>query len=142
MKLKIKYLPGATFPPKQATQGSAGWDLYCNEIKVLNPNEVAFLKLGFCLEIPEGYYVSIVARSSMAKRGIIIPNSPGIIDSDYTGEIMVMMINLNPDFAIQLAPGDRIAQMLLHKCEPIDFEVTDSLKYTERGSGGFGSTGK
>lgn len=142
MNLKIMYLDGATFPPRQATKGSAGWDLYCNEIKILQPNEVAFLRLGFCLQIPEGYYVSIVSRSSMAKRGVIIPNSPGIIDSDYTGEIMVMMVNLNPDFSIQLAPGDRIAQMLLHKYEDINFEVVDKLVSTDRGSGGFGSTGK
>jgi dUTP pyrophosphatase len=142
MKLKIKYLEGAIFPPRQATKGSAGWDLYCNDHIILRPNEVSFVRLGFCLQIPEDYYVSIVSRSSMAKRGVIIPNSPGIIDSDYTGEIMVMLININPDFSIELSPGERIAQMLLNKQETIDFEVTDTLKSTERGSGGFGSTGK
>lgn len=141
-KLKIMYLPGGSYPPRQATKGSAGWDLYSPETIVLKPNEVTFIKLRFCLQIPEGYYVSIVPRSSMGKRGIIIPNSPGTIDSDYTGEIMIMLLNMNPDYTVEIANGERIAQMILHQYHDIEFEVTDHFKNTDRGSGGFGSTGK
>lgn len=141
-KIKIMYLPGSTYPPKQATRGSAGWDLFSPETVILKPNQVTFIKLRFCIQIPEGYYISIVPRSSMGKRGVIIPNSPGTIDSDYTGEIMIMLVNINPDLDVQINNGDRIAQMILHKYHDMNFEVTDHFKNTDRGSGGFGSTGK
>jgi dUTP pyrophosphatase len=141
-KIKIMFLPGGMYPPKQATPGSAGWDLYCPDPVILRPNEINFVRMRFALQIPEGHYISIVPRSSMGKRGVIIPNSPGTIDSDYTGEIMIMLVNINPDHTIEINAGERIAQMILHKYNNIEFEVTDVFKNTKRGSGGFGSTGK
>lgn len=140
-KLKIVLLSEKSILPTQATTGSAGWDLYSPEGYHLMSSGVVMVKTGIKLGIPKGYYVSIVPRSSMGKKGVIIPNAPGTIDSDYTGEICVMLHNLTV-LPVSINPGDRIAQMILHKYEPIDFEIVDVIEETSRGSGGFGSTGK
>ena len=141
MKIKIKFTHPKAFSPTQATKGSAGWDIYSPDSHVILPSGSIMVRTGVSLGIPEGYYISIVPRSSMGKRGIIIPNAPGTIDSDYTGEICVMLHNLTV-FPVSVTEGDRIAQMILHKYQPLEFERVDAITETERGSGGFGSTGK
>ena len=97
---------------------------------------------GLFFEIPEGYEVQVRPRSGLAaKSGITVLNTPGTIDSDYRGEIKVILINLGTsDFTVN--SGDRIAQMIIAPVIQASFEITDSLSQTERGEGGFGSTGK
>lgn len=141
MKLQIKFSHPKAFSPTQATKGSAGWDVYSPENYVIHPSGSILVRTGISLGIPEGYYLSLVPRSSMGKRGIIIPNAPGTIDSDYTGELCVMLHNLTI-FPVSINEGDRIAQIILHKYHPLEFERVEAIVETERGSGGFGSTGK
>ena len=127
--------------PLIATEGSAGFDLYCaDDTKVLLPGNKALLRLGFSAELPKGYYVAIVPRSGLAvKKGLIIPNSPGTIDSDYRGEWKVCIKNTGADTA-WIRAGDRIAQGILMKHEHPEFEIVETLTETSRGEGGFGST--
>lgn len=148
MKVKIKKInPNVTFP-KQMTPGSAAWDIYVpNDLEMpsdgtyIYPGKNLTFKCGFSLGIPEGYYVSIVPRSSMGKRGLYLRNAPATIDQDFTGEISIMLQNLGTE-PQPIRPGDRVAQMILHKYHDFEFEEVDEIEQTERGSGGFGSTGK
>lgn len=142
MKLKIKlFTDDASFRlPVQATAGSAGWDIYAIEDVNIPPMEMRTLRIGFGLQIPKGYYISIVPRSSYGKKRIMITNSPGTIDSDYRGEISVMLYNTSMDF-FSIKKGDRIAQMILLKYNEMEFEVVEEFELTNRGDGGFGSTG-
>ena len=143
MKLKIKlFTDDASFrAPVQSTPGSAGWDIYAMEDVNIPPMEMRTLRTGFGLQIPKGYYISVVPRSSYGKKRIMISNSPATIDSDYTGEISIMLLNNSLDF-FSINKGDRIAQMILQPYIDIELEVTDEFQHTTRGSGGFGSTGK
>lgn len=93
------------------------------------------------MEIPSGFHAKICIRSSLGKEGVIIPNSPGIIDSDYRGKVHVVLLNLN-DQVFNIKYGQRIAQMIIEKNYDIDWLITDELSDTLRGEGGFGSTGK
>lgn len=141
MKVKLKIFTDKVFrKPLRATPGSAGWDVYSNEDVTIPPRELRSISTGFGIQLPKGYYVSLLPRSSFGKKKIIITNSPGTIDSDYTGEIFVMLYNLSDDF-FYVKQGDRIAQMLLQSYNPIEFEVVSEFESTERGEGGFGSTG-
>jgi dUTP pyrophosphatase len=145
--VKVKKLPHGKDLPElmRATPGSAAVDLYAAIDKQmwLGPSEQAKppVPTGIAVEIPVGYVGKIAPRSGLAaKNGISIVNSPGIIDSDYRGEIMITLINHSRHrFAIN--PGDRIAQMLIEKVEPVVFQYVEELSQTERGEGGFGSTG-
>lgn len=147
MNVKIKRLrPGVLFPTR-ATKGSAGWDLYApydpeipSDGTYIYPGRNLTFKCGFSLGIPEGYYVSIVPRSSMGKRGLYLRNAPATIDQDYTGELSIMLQNLGNEPQL-IKPGDRVAQMILHKYHEFEFEEVEELSPTERGNGGFGSTG-
>jgi dUTP pyrophosphatase len=143
MKLKIKLFTGdASFrPPVQSTPGSAGWDIHATEDVVVPPLEMRILRTGFGLQIPKGYYVSIVPRSSYGKKRIMITNSPGTIDSDYTGEISIMLYNNSMDFFF-IKKGDRIAQMILLQYNEMEFDYVEQFDITDRGDGGFGSTGQ
>lgn len=127
--------------PKYQTEGSAGMDVYSAASLVLKPGEVKLVPTGLRLAIPQGYEIHVRARSGLAlKHGVTVLNGIGTVDSDYRGPLGVILINHgNADFAIQ--KGDRIAQLVLNKCEQIAWDVTDSLDETERGEGGFGSTG-
>ena len=129
--------------PAYETSGSAGMDIRAavNEQLVIAPGRRALVPTGLILEIPEGYEVQIRPRSGLAyKHGITCLNTPGTIDSDYRGEIMVLLINLGEeDFAIER--GMRIAQMILAPVSRARIETADLASSTERGSGGFGSTG-
>ena len=130
--------------PSYATAGSAGMDLKANtDVPVsLKPMERYLFPTGMHIQLPEGYEAQIRPRSGLAaKYGITVTNCVGTIDSDYTGEIKVSLINLSTDTVV-IYPGDRIAQMVVAKYEKVNWEEVASLDETERGDGGFGSTGR
>ena len=130
--------------PKYETSGAAGMDVRANisEPIVLGSLDRVLIPLGLRLEIPEGYEVQVRPRSGLAlKHGIGMVNSIGTIDSDYRGEIGAIIVNLSKEpYTIQ--PQERIGQLVLNKVEQIEWEVVEKLSESERGSGGFGSTGK
>ena len=130
--------------PAYETTASAGLDIraFIEEPIVIKPSERQLVKTGLYLEIPEGFEAQVRPRSGLAfKNGISVLNSPGTIDADYRGEIGVILINHgNEDFEIN--SGDRIAQLVFAKVEQAVWNETESLSETERGEGGFGSTGK
>lgn len=130
--------------PKYETKGSAGMDVRANisEPVVLGSLERKLIPTGIKMAIPEGYEVQVRPRSGLAlKYGISMANAIGTIDSDYRGEIGVILINLSKDeYTVQ--PQERIGQLVLNKVEQMEFEVVSSLDETERGEGGFGHTGK
>lgn len=144
IKVKVVKLSDNLVLPKYETIGSAGMDVRANisEPLILGPLERKLIPLGIKIEIPEGYEVQIRPRSGLAlKHGIGMVNSIGTIDSDYRGEIGAILINLSKDeYVVQ--PQERIGQIILNKVEKIEWEVVESLNETERGSGGFGHTGK
>ena len=129
--------------PSYQTIGSAGMDLLAaveNEI-LIAPNEIALVPTGIAIALPNGFEAQIRPRSGLAaKYGITIPNAPGTIDSDYRGEIKVILQNMGKEnFSIKR--GDRIAQMIIAKYEKIEWREVDTLEETSRGAGGFGHTG-
>ncbi len=142
--MKVKIIKKNPFKlPEYETKGSAGVDLqaYVENPVVLKPMERALVPTGIFIEIPEGYEAQVRARSGLAiKHGISLVNGIGTIDSDYRGEIKVILINLG-DKEFTINSGDRIAQMVFIKHEQADFELTEELNNTERGAGGFGHTG-
>jgi len=129
--------------PEYQTEGSAGMDLCANNLEpiVILPGERKLIKTGIRIMIPIGYEAQIRPRSGMVlKHGITVLNSPGTIDSDYRGEIMVILYNAS-DKRYFVNTGDKVAQMILAKYERICFREVESLEETRRGIGGFGSTG-
>ena len=129
--------------PKYATEGSAGVDLKAatNETIVIHPMERKLIPTGLSMAIPDGYEAQIRPRSGLAfKNGITVLNTPGTIDSDYRGEVKVLLINLgNEDFVVER--GMRIAQLVVEKYEKVQWNVVESLDNTSRAGGGYGSTG-
>lgn len=129
--------------PSYATPGSAGMDLRADipEPIEIQPMERKLIPTGLFMELPLGYEAQIRPRSGLAfKHGITVLNSPGTIDSDYRGEIKVLLVNLsNETFRIQ--PGERIAQMVVASHEQVDWEPVSEMNSSERSAGGFGSTG-
>jgi dUTP pyrophosphatase len=133
---------GAGLPlPAYASDGAAGMDVVAAEDVTLAPGGRHAVATGFALAIPSGYEVQVRPRSGLAlKHGISLPNTPGTIDSDYRGELKIIMINLGAEpFAI--ARGDRVAQLVVAPVQPARFIEVDTLDETSRGAGGFGSTG-
>ena len=129
---------------KNETSGSAGMDVRANieEPIVLRSLERALVSTGLKIAIPEGYEVQVRPRSGLAiKHGITLLNTPGTIDSDYRGELKVIMVNLSKDEYV-INPQERIGQLVLNKVAQMEFVEVDSLDETERGAGGFGHTGK
>ena len=130
--------------PSYATASSAGMDLKANTLEpiVLKPMERYLFPTGIYIQLPEGYEAQIRPRSGLAaKYGITVTNAPGTVDEDYTGEVKVSLINLsNDNFVVH--PGERIAQMVIAKYEKITWNEVAELDETERGAGGFGSTGR
>ena len=129
--------------PSYETLGSAGMDLRANIEEVINlqPFERVAIATGLFIELPQGFEAQIRPRSGLSlKTGLSIPNSPGTIDSDYRGEIKVIVANLS-NTVVEIKDGDRIAQMVIAKYERAEWKVVTNLDETERGSGGFGSTG-
>ena len=140
----IKIINKSSHPlPSYQTSQSAGMDLRANNSEpiVLKPLMRAIVPTGLFIELPEGYEAQIRPRSGLAaKKGIGLVNSPGTIDADYRGEIGVIVVNLsNEDFTIE--NGERIAQMVIAKHEVASWQEVESLNESDRGSGGFGSTG-
>ncbi|MDR0555977.1 MAG: dUTP diphosphatase [Holosporaceae bacterium] len=145
MKVNILQLPHAEgIPlPSYATPESAGMDLRAavNETVVLQPSCRVLIPTGVVLAIPSGYNGEIRSRSGLANEyGVVVLNSPGTVDSDYRGEVKVVLVNMSKEnFGIER--GMRIAQLVIQKCEKIDWNVVDSLDETVRATGGYGSTG-
>jgi dUTP pyrophosphatase len=143
--VQIKIVNESANPlPQYATKGSSGMDIRASlDIPVtLQPLQRTLIPTGLFVEIPTGYEIQIRPRSGLAiKQGITCLNSPGTIDSDYRGEIKIVLINLSSEEQV-INPGDRIAQMIIQKVERAEFEQVEILNETERASGGFGHTGK
>jgi len=142
MRVKIVNTSGNPLP-SYSTEFSAGMDLRANLDKpvILKPMERVLIPTGLFIELPKGYEAQIRPRSGLAiKKGITVLNTPGTIDSDYRGEICVIMINLSQE-DFEISNGERICQMIISKHETVELEQVDVLEETERGEGGFGHTG-
>jgi dUTP pyrophosphatase len=142
MTLKVRRLdPRATLPTR-AYPGDAGLDLYALEDGVLAPGQRASLRTGVAVEIPEGEAGLVLPRSGLAARhGIALVNAPGLIDAGYRGEIRVLLLNTDRSVRFEFASGDRIAQLVLVKVQTPEVEEVPELAVSERGAGGFGSSG-
>ena len=128
--------------PVRATPGAAGYDIASAEDGVLAPMERRLFRTGFAIAVPEGFECQIRPRSGLALRhGISLPNTPATIDSDYRGELMIMLVNLGAE-PFEVTRGMRIAQMVIARVEQATFRSVDVLPGTPRGQGGFGSTGR
>ncbi|MBO7574644.1 MAG: dUTP diphosphatase [Bacteroidales bacterium] len=142
MKVKVINKSGNALPA-YATEFSAGLDVRSNNTDTieLKPLGRAIVPTGLYLEIPAGYEVQVRPRSGLAaKKGVTVLNAPGTIDADYRGEVCVILVNLGAD-PVVIERGERIAQLVLAKHEVIEWEEADELAESERGAGGFGSTG-
>lgn len=144
-KIKVKILnESSNALPEYATSGSAGMDIRANlsEDLLIQPGERVLVPTGLFIELPDGYEAQIRPRSGLAiKQGITCLNSPGTIDTDYRGEIRVILINHSQEEQ-RLHHGDRIAQMVVQKFEHVKWKPVKNVKATERNEGGFGHTGK
>ncbi|MEO0293119.1 MAG: dUTP diphosphatase [candidate division WOR-3 bacterium] len=140
LTINIKRLDEGIPLPEYQTEGSSGLDLYASEDCILPPGEFRTIPTGIALEIPSGYEGEIRARSGLASKfGIGILNSPGTIDSDYRGEVKVILFNFGKkDFKIK--KGDRIAQLIISKVEKVKLKEVKELSQTKRDDKGFGST--
>lgn len=145
MSLQVKIINRSPFPlPQYATEGSSGMDLRAHiaEDIALKPLQRYHVPTGLFIQLPLGYEAQVRPRSGLAlKQGITCLNSPGTIDSDYRGELKIVLINLSAEEQI-IHPGDRIAQLVVQKVEKAFWEEVAVLEETERSTGGFGSTGK
>lgn len=143
-KIKVKVInKSGNDLPEYKTPQSAGMDLRANidEAVILEPLSRRLVKTGLFIALPEGYEAQIRPRSGLAlKHGITVLNTPGTVDADYRGEIMVLLINLS-NISFIINPGDRIAQMVIARHEQAEFTLVDELDDTERGEGGMGHTG-
>ena len=142
--MNVKIVNTSNFPlPEYSTIGSAGLDLRAvlETPVTLKPLERAMLPTGLYLELPQGYEAQVRPRSGLAaKRGLTCLNSPGTIDSDYRGQIHVILVNLSNETQV-IENGERVAQMVIARYEQITWQPVESLSETVRGAGGFGSTG-
>ncbi len=143
MKLPIKRLDPDLPLPKYAKLGDAGCDLLAAEDMTIEPGGGrALVPTGIALAIPEGYAGFVQPRSGLAvKNGVSVLNSPGLIDSGYRGELKILLINTDPSTPFDVVRGERIAQLVIQKVEQVQFDEMDSLPSSDRGDGGFGSTG-
>lgn len=143
--IKVKKLGDDVVVPHLASAGAAGFDLCANidsEITIL-PNNIAVIPTGLAISIPNGYVGLIYPRSSMGiKENIVLANGTGVIDSDYRGEIMVALHNYSETGSRIIQPKQRIAQIVFQELPTVQIEEASELDNTERGTGGFGSTGK
>ena len=142
--MKVEIINQSKHPlPEYKTELSAGMDLYANlsESIFLKPLERKLVPTGLIIALPKGLEAQVRPRSGLAfKNGITVLNSPGTIDADYRGEIGVILVNLSQE-TFEIKDGERVAQLVIARHENIVWELTTSLNETERGSGGFGSTG-
>lgn len=144
VEVLVSRLPhGAGLPlPTRATPGAAGMDIVSAVDITIAPGARLLVPTGFCVAVPHGFEVQLRPRSGLAlKHGVSLPNTPATIDSDYRGEIRVIMIN-HGDAPFEIRRGDRIAQLLVQRVEPVEFREVSELPPSDRGAGGFGSTGR
>lgn len=143
VQIQVKRLPtGEGLPlPAYATEGSAGMDVVASETMSIAPGDRKAVPTGLSMAIPEGYEIQVRPRSGLAfKHGITVPNTPGTIDSDYRGELKVLLIN-HGNHHFKIERGDRVAQLVVAPVTQGLWEEVDELDTTTRGDGGFGSTG-
>jgi dUTP pyrophosphatase len=142
--MTVRIINESPFPlPAYETAGSAGMDIraWIEAPLTLKPLERKLVATGLYLELPQGFEAQIRPRSGLAiKKGLSMVNTPGTIDSDYRGEIKVILVNLSNDI-VTIEPGERIAQMVVCAYERVEWEAAEALETTDRGAGGFGSTG-
>ena len=143
--MKIKVINRSAFDlPQYETANAVGLDVRANTTEAIRlaPLERAMVPTGLYVEIPEGYEIQVRPRSGLAaKYGISVANAPGTIDPDYRGEIKVILVNLSNE-VFELKPGERIAQLVVAQFTRSEWESVEQLSDTERGAGGFGSTGR
>lgn len=137
--LKVKKLAPDAIAPKRQTTGSAGYDLYSYDDYTIGPSSSCLIETKVSFTVPEGTYGQIAPRSGLSCKGTHV--GAGVVDRDYTGEVKVLLFNLNTDKSITITKGDRVAQLLLSKIECCPVEEVEELSLSERGDGGFGSTG-
>jgi len=142
LKIPLKLIDPSIEPPQAQNRGDAGYDLRSSEEYRIEPGQRVLISTGIALAIPEGYAGFVQPRSGLAiKNGIAVLNTPGLIDSGYRDEIKVILINHDQHETFVVNRGDRIAQLVIQKYETIDWVITDDLESSDRGTGGFGSTG-
>lgn len=143
INVKVTKTNSQALIPSYMSTGAAGCDVHAciSEKTVIMPGERAAVPTGLSVEIPEGFEIQVRPRSGLAfKKGVTVINSPGTIDSDYRGEIKVLVVNLGNE-PVEILPQDRIAQLVLQQVNQIQWVEVEKLSTTERGAGGFGSTG-
>lgn len=142
MTLKVRRLDAGARLPTRAYPGDAGLDLYALEDVVLDPGERASVRTGIAVEIPDGHAGLVVPRSGLAARhGVALVNAPGVIDAGYRGEVRVLLLNTDRTEPFAISGGERIAQLVLVRVETPAVVEVEELTLSERGAGGFGSTG-
>lgn len=142
MILKFKRMCSDSKLPEYKTTGASGMDVfYSGDDISIEQNSRCILSTGLAVEVPNGYELQVRPRSGLASQGLIILNSPGTVDSDYRGEIKILAYNLSKN-SINIKKGDRIAQFILNKVDQVSVIFVPELSSTERGNGGFGSTGR
>ena len=140
ISIKFKLAEGAALPEYKTT-GAAGADICSNEDCSIDPNNWKMVSTGVFPEIPENFEIQVRSRSGLAaKNGVFVLNSPGTVDSDYRGEIKVILANMS-DKPFVIRKGDRIAQLVVSPVQQANFEIVSDISETERSAGGFGSTG-
>lgn len=142
ISLPIKRLDDSVELPSYAYEGDAGLDLRASESVVLRPFERCLIGTGLAVAIPDGYAGFVQPRSGLAlKQGLSMANTPGLVDAHYRGELKVCAINLDPNNDIHISRGDRIAQLVIQRVPVVDLVEVKELDVTDRGIGGFGSSG-
>ena len=142
LKIPVKKLDNSLETPRYAYVGDAGLDLRSAEHVVLEPFERKAISCGIAVAIPEGHAGFVLPRSGLAaKHGISIVNAPGLIDSNYRGELKAILVNLDAHEPFEINPGDRIAQLVVMAVPPAELVEVEELDETVRGAGGFGSSG-
>lgn len=143
MELEVTRLREAARVPTRAHDGDAGLDLYAAEPARLGPGERASIGTGIAVAVPAGHAGLVLPRSGLAKRhGITLPNAPGLIDSGYRGELRVLLLNADRTEAFVVAPGDRIAQLMVTPVAAAEVVEVEAMDETSRGLAGFGSSGR
>src|ERR1700761_450804 len=142
MSLRVRRLDPGALPPTRAHRGDAGLDLYALEGIELGPGERASVRTGIAVEIPDGRAGLVLPRSGLAARhGLALVNAPGLIDSGYRGELRVLLLNTDRENRFEVRAGDRIAQLVMGAGATEEAVEVDALAASDRGSGGFGSSG-
>ena len=142
VNVNIKRLDPEVELPRYSYEGDAGLDIRANESVDIPPHERALISTGLAIALPDGYAGFMQPRSGMAlKRGLSIANTPGLIDAHYRGELKVIAVNLDPRETVHIERGERIAQLVIQEVPLVKLIVVDELDETDRGEGGFGSSG-